>query len=449
MTERVTIDLTKNHKQYDYFVEVVKSCKGLNNYRKFAYGGAIRGGKTFITLWILIWLCRNYPLSKWVCVRNDFPNLQKTAIESFQKIIMTSKNWKWNRDRGNFYVEYKNGSRIYFMGENITHDPDLNDFLGLECNGFFIEQLEEISEKTWQIAASRSGSWYIDPMPPAFLFTTFNPTQRWPKKHFYEANKDGTLPPDHYYMNALPTDNAYVTQDQWNTWGQMTPRYQKQFIEGDWTDFDDTDPRWLYGFEEKHISDTVEFMPNYPICLCWDFNLEPLSCVVMQMSPQIGGAHAFLHFIDEFYGDVQLQELCTQIKAKYPASIMFITGDSSGNKGDVGYDNKNETHYKMIARFLNISEKNLHLNRRNLEHHDSRLLINTMLHNYPNIKYSKSGCPQLIHECRFAKVDITKPKGGALKKDRDDHKLDLFDGHRYAYQQYFKEYVDKVWLNIK
>jgi hypothetical protein len=57
---RVTIDLSKNPKQYQFFVEVMKACAGLNQYRKFGYGGAIRGGKTFVCLGTLARLANKY-----------------------------------------------------------------------------------------------------------------------------------------------------------------------------------------------------------------------------------------------------------------------------------------------------------------------------------------------------------------------------------------------------
>jgi phage terminase large subunit len=453
------VDLSKNPKQYEYFIEVVKSCQGYNQKRKFAYGGAIRGGKTFVTLFILIWLCKKYPGSRWVVIRESFPSLQKTTIESLVKILVYSKNWQWSRDKGNYFIQNTLGSRIYFMAESIERDPNLLAFLGLECNGFFLEQAEELSEKTWQIAMSRAGSWYIDPMPPAFMFTTFNPTQRWPKQKFYESSLDGTLPEDYFYMNAKPSDNAYVTQDQWNTWGQMDERYQLQFIEGDWTDFDDIDPRWAYEFGDRHIEDSIRFIQSMDVHLSFDFNREPLTCIACQKSPQIGLSNSFTHFIKQFKGDWQLREICQQIRTTFPASRFFVTGDSSGNKGDVGYESRNETHYTMIKKYLRLNDSQMHLSKSNLEHHDSRLLVNTALAVLPNVKFAKTlimndgriieGCPTLIAEYKKAKVDVTNNRPGMLKKDRKndeekENKLDLFDGSRYFWQKYYREYLEKM-----
>ncbi len=140
--EKTIIDLSKNKNQGEYFNTVLASCAGLNNYRRFAYGGAIRGGKTFVTLFILIILARKYANSRWHIVRKDMPALLTTTIPSFEKFKLN--NLRWNRNPGNFFVEFQNGSRIYFKPESIDRDPYLSDFLGLETNGIFLEQAEEL-----------------------------------------------------------------------------------------------------------------------------------------------------------------------------------------------------------------------------------------------------------------------------------------------------------------
>lgn len=435
---------TKNPKQYQYYQQVVAACDGTVPYRKFAFGGAIRGGKTYVTLAILVYLCERYPGSRWVVVRRDLPTLQKTTMESLSKMLNGSEDWKWRRSPSNAYVEHTSGSRISFMAESNDRDPDLQKFLGLECNGIFFEQLEELSEKLWDIGASRAGSWYLDPMPPAFVFTTFNPTQRWPKTRIYERSLDGLLPTDFYYLTALPSDNAFVTEDQWATWRQMDVRYQQQFIQGDWTDFDDGDPRWAYAFNEvQHVKPTLPFLPTFPIHLSFDFNRDPLTCVVIQQSPQVGRGSSFFHFIREFAEPVQIHELCARILTTYPASIMYVGGDVSGRKGDVGYEERHATHYKIIEKHLGRNFGGYRLSDHNLEHHDSRLLVNTALSMYPNLYFSREGCPRLIHEYRQARVDVNHVRPGHLKKDRIDNKLDLFDGSRYAVQAYLRGWVEK------
>ena len=68
-------------------------CNALNPkwYGYFAYGGAIRGGKSYVVLFILHQLCLKFPKSKWVIVRASLPDLKKTTIPSFKYLIATAK----------------------------------------------------------------------------------------------------------------------------------------------------------------------------------------------------------------------------------------------------------------------------------------------------------------------------------------------------------------------
>ena len=183
--ERQTIDLTQHPKQQTYYQTVMDACEGLNGYKFFSYGGAIRGGKSYVTAFILLTLAKNYPGSRWHVVRQDMPVLESTTIPTFQKLVNVSDEWIWTRDKANFHLTHANGSKIFFKGENIVRDPLLNDFLGLETNGIWMEQAEELSERIWEKALERTGSWYIENMPRGFIFLTYNPTQNWVKEKFY------------------------------------------------------------------------------------------------------------------------------------------------------------------------------------------------------------------------------------------------------------------------
>ena len=54
MSAGPAIDLSRNPKQARYFDDVMIAASGRSPFRYFAYGGAIRGGKTYVTLFILI-----------------------------------------------------------------------------------------------------------------------------------------------------------------------------------------------------------------------------------------------------------------------------------------------------------------------------------------------------------------------------------------------------------
>lgn len=418
MTEVPVIDLSKNPKQFEYFVEVVKACNGITQTRKFGYGGAIRGGKTFVTLGILIYLCNRFHGSKWHIMRHDFPALQDTTIPSLEKIIKHSTNWKWNRDRANYFAYNKHDSKIFFKGENIKQDPNLDDLLGLETNGFFLEQLEGLTQKTWDLSSSRAGSWYIDNMPPAFMFTTLNPTQRWPKKEIYLKYKNGDLPADFYFQEAFPSDNAFVTQDQWNAWSGMDDRYQKQFIGGDWTDFDETDNRFCYAYvEAKHVGETA-FNPNQELYLSFDFNVDPITCLVAQIYDNR------VHCLEQIsLGNSDIYKLCEYIRANYGNKNFTVTGDASGNNRSA-LTRDNMTYYHIIKNELGLSWTQIKVPTANPRIEDNRVLVNAVLHRH-NVTLDKVKCQKLLHDFENVRVlpngDVDKLTDKSLT-----HALDCF-----------------------
>lgn len=221
-------------------------------------------------------------------------------------------------------------------------------------------------------------------------------------------------------------------------------------IEGDWGAEENNAP-WLFAFnEQKHIKQTIPVLHNgFPIYLSFDFNREPISCIAIQQSPNKGLNDSFVHFVKEFTGDMQLRELCERIRATFPSHVFFVTGDASGSKGDLGFDKRHDTYYNMIQGYLSLTDKQMNLLSRNLEHHDSRNLCNSLLHAYPNIYISREGCPTLINDCIIATCDDKSNKAGQLKKDRDMYKMDMFDAFRYFWQCYFKDYANKMYLNYK
>lgn len=433
MTDINVIDLQKNPKQFEYFAQIVKSCNGLNDYRKFAYGGAIRGGKTFITLGALLYLSNRYEGSKWHIIRSDFPSLQGTTIPSLEKIIRHSSNWKWNRDRANFFAYNKKDSKIFFKGENIKQDPELTDFLGLETNGVFLEQLEELSQKVWDISLSRCGSWYIDPMPPAFMFTSLNPTQKWPKEAIRDKFVNGTLPGDFYYQSALPSDNAFVTQDQWNAWQTMDDRYQKQFIEGDWTNFDEKDNRFAYCFEEaKHVGAT-SWNPNLETFLSFDFNRDPITCSVWQ------------HDDNHIWGIEQIKlsnsniyDLLDYIIIHYPRAVFTVTGDATGrNSTALVKDNIN--YYTVIKSKLDLSINQIKVPSVNPTMEENRMLVNAILYR-GNVLLDKERCAGLIYDMKNVRV---APDGKIIKENRNDpsQQADCLDTGRYYFNTFHRNFL--------
>lgn len=352
-------------------------CTALNPgpYRYFAYGGGIRGGKSYVVLFVLHQLCLRYPGSKWVVVRATLPDLKKTTIPSYKKLVNTKYYGTWHNTSPVTFT-YHNGSQLMFIPESLATDPDLNAFLGLECNGFFLEQLEELSETMWQMAIQRAGSLYTQPMPPAYIFTTFNPNQHFGKQLFYEPYVNGTLQQPYYYMQALPKDNPHVTPDQWAAWQNMDERYRLQFINGDWTNFADTNNRWAFAFNYSQHTGQPEPDTTQVLYLSFDFNRNPICCSIIQ---HYNNTIHVLQTIKLHNSDIY--ELCNHIKTLYPGYTYLVTGDATGrNSSALVKDNVN--YYQVIRKQLNLLPAQLKVPSVNPRLEDNQVLVNSLLSRY-------------------------------------------------------------------
>lgn len=279
---------------------------------------------------------------------------------------------------------------------------------------------------------------------------SFNPVDEshWLRKRFFDEKDPHKLNED-YKCNTLLNRSTFIDNEFIDRLAYKETLINSAAgdlnkirvnIEGDWG-VEDNDNPWLYNFDfDKHVKE-VSFLRAYPIYLSFDFNIDPFACTIWQMSPSKGGTNDFIHCIDEIVGELRIEDTCKIIKSRYPRSIIYVTGDRSGSNRILG---ANQTLYQSIATHLGLNSKMLNLNTHNLEHSDSRELLNAVFWSYPNL-YIHPKCKTLIRDCQIAMVDEKSSKPSHLLKDRGIYKMDAFDGMRYFFQTYFLKWVRKAY----
>lgn len=419
----ITVDLTKNEKQQELFDTVLQEVRIHNEteakkaegslpwdylregaLRYFFYGGAIRGGKTFGILALLVILAsRIYAGSRWHVVRKSYPDLLRSTIPSIEKILK-GKRVRWNRSTSNYFVEFENGSRIYFISENLKQDPELTGFLGLETNGFVLEQIDELSKKTLEKARERAGSWYdVQPcIPPPFIFASFNPTFGWLKKEIYDAWIAGELGPPYYYLTALPSDNKLVTADQWAAWRLLDPKSYAQMIEGSWEI--DIEGQFLYAFDQKkHLQDGLRVVPGRDLWISFDFNVDPMTAILFQTDQK-----SYFRVVKEFrIPNSDTYDLCKKIRSwlreRKITNRIQVTGDASGANRISGA-REHINHYEIIRTELGVAEQFFNVPGANPFISDSRVFVNSIFARFPEISIDPQECPFLVEDCRFVLI---------------------------------------------
>ena len=431
-----------NQAQCQFHDTVMLAVARKNNFRRFWYGGAIRGGKTFVTLFILVRLAKLFPKSRWHVFRADFPELEDTTIPSMEKLIGTEgMDFVWKRRSSSYHVRFANGSKIFFKSENLQKDPELNWMLGLETNGIVLEQMEGLSETLMDRAIERAGSWYIPNMPPPLIFGTFNPTHKWVKKKIYDKWRHGNLDPDEYFQEALPENNPFVTQDQWENWKKMDPITYNQLIKSQWV-FKADGNLFAYSFDpEKHVVDTedpagAEVMTAkraLPVKLIFDFNVDPMTCIVTQ--------HDGLRWIKVLHEyrlrDSDIFEVLTRIKTDWiiPGFFVVATGDASG-RARQGAVKGRRSYVQIIRSQLRLSTRQMQFPKKNASVADTRIVLNALLHSHPFFKIA-SRCQFLIDDLLTVKTDDE----GNIDKDKDKLKSHFLDNIRYLSWNYLRKWV--------
>ena len=227
----------KNFPDQDTFLAAVKSLK----YNFLWFAGDIRSGKTIICLAILVLFCKMYPGSRWAVIRRDRPTLVRNTLPTFFKWCCPPKFIIPNGyNKSELTIEFTNGSQILFMSESIKDDPELNRFKGLEVNGFFLNQVEELQRQTFDICVTRRDQWKLDKMPPGIILADCNPTSNWVKVDVYDAWANNELPDKWYFQEADWDKNPHLTEEyKASVKAALTPEMYRRFCEHNWEAIDE------------------------------------------------------------------------------------------------------------------------------------------------------------------------------------------------------------------
>jgi len=231
------------------------------DYRYLLYGGAIRGGKSFVVLGIVILLARLFPRSRWAVVRKDLPTLRRNTIPTIE--ALRPRRFMAPINKSTWVYKCANGSEILIFPESHKQDPDLDRWKGLEVNGFVLEEANELSEGSLNKAIERAGSWKIPDMPPPLILATCNPARNWVKRLFYDPWKIGKLQKPFFYLPAKITDNPHIHPEYLASLEQLKVTDEKtynRFVLGDWDQAED--PSQLIAFDWLLAARSSEHVPG-------------------------------------------------------------------------------------------------------------------------------------------------------------------------------------------
>jgi hypothetical protein len=306
------------------------------------YGGAIRGAKSYWGCLEIITFCFKYPRSRWALVRESWGNIEGklyvTFLENFLQKGFDQYVKEFNKNT--WTLTWVNGSQIVFMAESYNQDKELNRFRGLEINGAFIDEINEIQEVTFDKIIERSGSWFHSPGCPTKILASCNPTTVWVKDRFYDKWEAGQLPKGMAYIQARIYDNPYIPAEYLESL-KLLPRFQYEvFVEGNWNLQLKTGGEFYKCFElDLHVK-PVKYNPSLALHISWDDNVNPyLPCGIFQIVSDKTTGYDELIMIDEIAGQTpnnKIDKVCNEFKRRYPnhTTGLFVYGDATANKED-------------------------------------------------------------------------------------------------------------------
>lgn len=249
------------------------------------------------------------------------------------------------------------------------------------------------------------GEWTVLSLPAISMDENGAEKALWPFKHTVEE------------LHKLRKANRFVFDSQY----QQQPKTLSEKL-------------WCFAFDaDKHVG-RVPYNPAHPLYMAWDFNRNPLACLLFQ---HYGGRIRCVEVISE--ENATTAGVCQIIHRKYPTAFFFVTGDASGK----GLTTLNLLHnYGVIKAYFNLSAGQMQYSGANPRLEDSRYFVNSVFEQYP-VEIDKENCKPLIFDLEnvLADADNKPVKDSRSKKDQQ---ADCLDALRYYFHRYFKDFANFI-----
>jgi hypothetical protein len=197
----------KQLQAYDYLEDATTT--------EVCYGGAARGGKSYLGCAWQIMRRITMPGSAGLIAREELTKLKDTTLLTFFGLLNTFGV----RDAVDFNAQslicsFPNGSRIFFREiKYIPSDPEFDRLGSYDLTDCFIDESQQISAKAISVLKGRfsvlAGEGWST-IPKALY--TCNPSKGWIKNDFVDPYKRGEIQPYRKFVKALPKDNPNVSQ---------------------------------------------------------------------------------------------------------------------------------------------------------------------------------------------------------------------------------------------
>lgn len=221
------------------------------NKKYVVFGGGAGGGKSWLGAEWLIQMCLLYAKTKWFIGRVELTSLMASSYVTFQKVCKYHKissdlwklNGKWN------YIEFYNGSRINLIDVKMKPSDPMYERIGsTEYTGGWGEEVGEWNFDAYDVLKSRIGRHMNKEygIKSTFLLTC-NPKKNFLYTQFYKKWKEGTLPDNCAFIQALYRDNPYTADEYGENLNELKSESKKARLrDGNWEYDEDPSKIMIY-----------------------------------------------------------------------------------------------------------------------------------------------------------------------------------------------------------
>lgn len=175
--------------------------------------------------------------------RASLKTLKETTLNTFYEIaskqgLKAGIHYTFNGQSN--IIKFINGSEIICKDLFLyPSDPNFDELGSLEITGGFIDEVNQIVIKAWNIVKSRI-RYKLDQygLIPKLLGSC-NPSKNWVYLEFYKPSVDKTLKQSRAFVQSLLTDNPYISKHYRENLLQLDIASKERLLYGNWQYSDD------------------------------------------------------------------------------------------------------------------------------------------------------------------------------------------------------------------
>lgn len=221
--------------------------------KELLFGGGAGGGKSAFGVYWETKSALRYPGSRWLMGRASLKTLKETTLNSFFQIckmqgMKAGTHYKFYDNPKNI-ITFPNGSEILLKDLfAYPSDPEFDDLGSLEITGAFIDEANQVTAKAKGVVKSRIryklDEFHLIPK----LLMSCNPAKNWVYSEFYKPARDGSLPRDKQFIQALLDDNPHISKHYRENLLSLDKNSRERLLYGNW-EYDD-DPAALIQYDK-------------------------------------------------------------------------------------------------------------------------------------------------------------------------------------------------------